>query len=127
MFARLASDSGGLDRIRDPRSYLLKATRNAAYGILRARRRRERLAQDPALQIAAAPETRPARDGGDIMAAFAALPPEQREVLALKIAGGLTFKEIARLVGRSQNMVSSRYRYGIERLRAALGVSDGGN
>ncbi len=52
--------------------------------------------------------------------AFAELPTEQREVLVLKAFDGMTFKEIAQLVGASINTVASRYRYGIEELRRAL-------
>ncbi|MCA1596341.1 MAG: hypothetical protein LC772_07955, partial [Chloroflexi bacterium] len=51
---------------------------------------------------------------------FARLPVEQREVLALKVFQGLTFKEIARATGISINTAASRYRYGIEKLREAL-------
>jgi RNA polymerase sigma-70 factor (ECF subfamily) len=51
---------------------------------------------------------------------LAQLPPEQREVIVLKIDGGLTFKQIAGVLGVSQNTAASRYRYAIEKLRARL-------
>jgi RNA polymerase sigma-70 factor (ECF subfamily) len=35
---------------------------------------------------------------------------------------GLTFREIASVCGVSANTAASRYRYGIEKLRDALGV-----
>lgn len=49
------------------------------------------------------------------------LPAEQREAVYLKVFDGLTFREIASVCGVSANTAASRYRYGIEKLRAALG------
>ena len=49
-----------------------------------------------------------------------ALPAEQKEVIFLKVFEGLTFKEIGRTCGLSANTAASRYRYGMEKLRAAL-------
>ena len=48
-------------------------------------------------------------------------PPEQKEILFLKIIDGLTFKEIGLACGISTNTAASRYRYGIGRLREAVG------
>jgi RNA polymerase sigma-70 factor (ECF subfamily) len=48
------------------------------------------------------------------------LPAEQRELVALKIDGGLTFAEIASLLGISPNTAAGRYRYALEKLRDAL-------
>lgn len=48
------------------------------------------------------------------------LPCEQREVIVLKIHGGLSFRAMARELGISLGTVQSRYRYGIDRLRALL-------
>ena len=42
-------------------------------------------------------------------------------MIALKIDGGLTFAEVAALLGVSANTAASRYRYALEKLRAALG------
>ena len=41
-------------------------------------------------------------------------------MVALKIDGGLTFAEIAAVIGISANTAASRYRYALEKLRAAL-------
>ena len=48
------------------------------------------------------------------------LPEEQREVFLMRQVQGLPFKEIADLVGASENTVKSRMRYALERLQAAL-------
>ncbi len=48
------------------------------------------------------------------------LPPEQREVIVLKIWHEHTFEEIGELLETSPNTVAGRYRYGMEKLRACL-------
>ena len=57
---------------------------------------------------------------GRAMAALAALPREQREVIVLKLWNGLTFEAIARLFDLSPNTVAGRYRYGLSKLRGCL-------
>jgi RNA polymerase sigma-70 factor, ECF subfamily len=52
--------------------------------------------------------------------ALAGLPPEQREVIVLKIWQRLTFAAIGAALGLSPHTVAGRYRYGLERLRRAL-------
>ncbi|MHC4073251.1 MAG: RNA polymerase sigma factor [Planctomycetota bacterium] len=52
--------------------------------------------------------------------ALSQLPYEQREVIALKVHGGLSFRAIARQRGIRLGTVQSRYRYGLDRLRAQL-------
>jgi RNA polymerase sigma-70 factor (ECF subfamily) len=49
------------------------------------------------------------------------LPEDRREVIALKIDGGLTFQEIAAVLGIGPNTAASRYRYALAELRDALG------
>lgn len=48
------------------------------------------------------------------------LPPEQREVIVLKIWQQYTFEEIGELVGISPNTAAARYRYGLQKLRRNL-------
>ena len=61
-----------------------------------------------------APEEREA------MQTLANLPPEQREVIVLKIWHEFTFEEIGELLDLSPNTAAGRYRYGIEKMRACL-------
>ena len=49
------------------------------------------------------------------------LPGEQKEAVFMKVFDGLTFKEIGSVCGVSANTAASRYRYGIEKLREAVG------
>ncbi|MCC6353182.1 MAG: RNA polymerase sigma factor [Verrucomicrobiae bacterium] len=55
-----------------------------------------------------------------VQAAVSGLPDEQREVLALRIWGGLTFAEIAKITGDSINTVAARHRYALETLATRL-------
>ncbi len=52
--------------------------------------------------------------------AIEALPDEQREVFLMRQVQNLAFKEIAVVVGTSENTVKSRMRYALERLQEAL-------
>lgn len=52
--------------------------------------------------------------------ALAELPYEQREVIMLRLRGGLKFHAIARLQGVSINTVQGRYRYGLDKLKTVL-------
>jgi RNA polymerase sigma-70 factor (ECF subfamily) len=58
--------------------------------------------------------------GERVSEALGALPAEQREVVVLKIFDGRTYREIAELVGESENTVASRYRYACEKLESRL-------
>ena len=48
------------------------------------------------------------------------LSPEQREVVVLRVWGGLTFAGIATALDQSINTITSRYRYALEALRREL-------
>jgi DNA-directed RNA polymerase specialized sigma24 family protein len=63
--------------------------------------------------------------GDRLTRALESLPPDQREVIALKIEGELTFAQIAAVLGISPNTAASRYRYALERLRGKLPDASG--
>ncbi len=54
------------------------------------------------------------------MRCLSKLPPEQREVIVLKIWSEITFEQIASMLDLSPNTVAGRYRYGLEKLRHCL-------
>lgn len=100
--------------------YLRRAVRNECYSALRRRRHDRHSVSENLLEAVAGQDERP----DERLAAERALltlPVEQREVVHLKIFEGLTFQEIADVVGESINTVGSRYRYAIDKLRAHLG------
>jgi len=53
-------------------------------------------------------------------AALAALPPEQRAIVHLKIWQDMTFAEIATTLAISPHTAASRYRYALDKLSTAL-------
>jgi RNA polymerase sigma-70 factor (ECF subfamily) len=48
------------------------------------------------------------------------LPDDQREVFLLREVGNVPFKDIADMIGVSENTIKSRMRYALERLQKAL-------
>lgn len=116
VFLRWAERSAGAGRIEDLSAYLFASIRHAAAARARKGQRQAALHLHavPAEEPAGADQTR-SLDG-----ALQRLPLEQREVVALKIDAGLTFAEIGRVLGISQNTAASRYRYALARLKAAL-------
>lgn len=59
----------------------------------------------------------PDEEAQALEAALQKLPAEQREVVVMKVWGGLKFEEIAKELNISQNTAASRYRYALEGLR----------
>lgn len=54
------------------------------------------------------------------MEQLAVLPPEQREVIVLKIWNRCTFEEIGALLEISPNTAAGRYRYGLQKIKLRL-------
>jgi RNA polymerase sigma-70 factor (ECF subfamily) len=123
VFVELARSRDRLARITDLDAYIFTMLRHA---VSRRRRRRDvdRRAIDTVARRRAEAgsfTTQPVGLADDtLITAVATLPPAQREVLSLKIDGGLTFAEIAAVIGTSINTAASRYRYAIENIRATL-------
>lgn len=99
--------------------YLRRATRNECFSALRKRRRDVLASAGPILESVEGRRDRP-DERMAVERALRALPADQREVVHLKVFEGMTFQEIADLTNESINTVASRYRYGIEKLRASL-------
>lgn len=125
VFLAVVRSREGLDGVRDLTGYLFAALHRAA-GRCAQRRARAPLTSQPAAIEAVAPvEPAPADCPycRRVQQAIRALPDEQREVLALKIDGELTFAQIAHIANASINTVASRYRYALQKLRTSLGAS----
>ncbi|MGA2031858.1 MAG: RNA polymerase sigma factor [Thermoguttaceae bacterium] len=128
VFAAVLQSRHKLAEVQNLTAYLFTALRRAA-GRSAARRGREPRSGEAAIADIASkadPNDRSHFDGERLQKALLALPAEQREVLALKIDGGLTFAETAQVIGISANTAASRYRYALERLRASLKEQCGG-
>ena len=124
VFSKLLSSAaaraaGAPGEVVQPEHYLRRAVRNECYTVLERRAARTSLAPDrPILETIADVVDHDERL--TIEAALRELPVDQREVLTLKVYEGLTFKEIAELTEAPLNTVASRYRYAIDKMRAAL-------
>ena len=81
------------------------------------RANRELAAQDAAPPEWFAPEIEDRERARLLQDALKRLPREQREVVTLKILGGLTFAELAAALEIPANTAASRYRYALEELR----------
>ena len=78
---------------------------------------REMTAHEAAPQEWFAPEIEDRERARMLQDALNRLPGEQRDVVMLKIWGGLTFAEIATALDISANTAASRYRYALKELR----------
>ncbi len=114
------------DRAGDAVAYLYACVRSYALEWLRGRQRRHRREEvaartesvtdeEPFVGAAEHAERRRA-----IEDSLGELPESQREVVVMKIWGGLTFPQIADALGIPANTAASRYRYALEKLREQL-------
>ena len=124
VFCKLAS-RGSFVEVSNPEKYLFRAAHNEAMRWLRNSRRARAGALDR--QSVTAPPARrdDAITDGAVERAIAELPPEQAEVVHLKVYERMTFERIGELLGCPANTAASRYRYACMKLRSLLGdVSD---
>jgi RNA polymerase sigma-70 factor, ECF subfamily len=105
-------------RPEEPEHYCLRAFRNRALNYHRSLWRR--LARE--LESAHWFERRADSSGAEeeAMRCLAGLPPEQREVIVLKIWHDMTFDAIGRLFEVSPHTIAGRYRYGLNKMRLRL-------
>jgi RNA polymerase sigma-70 factor, ECF subfamily len=124
LFVKLARNPELLRPVRNPRSFLLRMAHNAAIDLARRRAARAEHETDPQAGPVALfapaddPDTQSFREA--LSAALGELPPEQRAVVHLKLWEGLTFEAVATTLEIPLNTAASRYRYGLDKLRARL-------
>jgi RNA polymerase sigma-70 factor (ECF subfamily) len=111
------------ERAADPAAYLYACVKHCALDWQRGRKRQARREQAVARTeveswFAGPLEEEERRE--TIAAALRELPQDQREVLVMKIWGGLSFPQIALALRISANTASSRYRYALAKLREQL-------
>ena len=103
------------------RAYLLTRARGLALNLRRVRTPASGDCPDAVLDAPGPPEVAQGRETAErLEGALAALPQEQREVVALRAHAGLTVREIAELLAEPLGTIKSRYRYALEKLRASL-------
>jgi RNA polymerase sigma-70 factor, ECF subfamily len=102
-------------------AWLFGIARNAALDELRTRKRRATLEGDPEDSGARTPEDHAelALRREAVRAALASLDGQERDLIALKFAGGLSNGEIARVLRMSESNVGTRLHRTITKLREA--------
>lgn len=119
VFLRLMAQRSAPD---NPRAWLFRAVRNAAISGLRSQKRRD-------VRAAGAPQERQPwfepdpderLDAATAQAMLADLPPEQREVVVLRIWGELTLREIGALLGEPMSTLFSRYQAALNAIRQRM-------
>jgi RNA polymerase sigma-70 factor, ECF subfamily len=103
------------------RAWLFGIARNAALDELRKRKRRARLAAEPA-DVAPQPdeEIDRALRRAAVRSAVAALEPRERELIALKFHAGLDNAELAAVLGVSVSNAGTRLHRALTKLREIL-------
>jgi RNA polymerase sigma-70 factor (ECF subfamily) len=124
LFVKLATRPELLVDARDERGFLLRTAHNLAVDLIRRRDTRARNYEAFAGEAGAV--FAPASDADEqvfrerLTQALGELPVDQRAVVHLKLWEGLTFEAIAELLEVPLNTAASRYRYGLDKLRARL-------
>ena len=121
LFLRIARNRHAVAKAENLKAYLFRMLRNLALEHLRWRSKTESLSDSGSSEEEAMLVAVEASDESlahDMEAALKSLPEEQKAVLVMKIYGDMQFNEIAEALDISQNTAASRYRYGLEKLRA---------
>jgi len=114
------------DAGREHYPLLYSAVRTCALDFRRAGERRARREANPDADVLREDATcfdhsvERREEAALLESALRELPPEQREVVVLRVWGGLTFAEIAMALNQSINTVASRHRHALEALRREL-------
>ena len=102
----------------NPPAWLYRVVRNRSMNAARASRRRTAHEQTAALGRAAArPATAESIENVDLNDTLSQLEPAAREIVVLRVWGGLAWQEIAELVGGSKSSAQRHYVQALEQLR----------
>ena len=124
VFVKLARHPDLLAGVRDERAFLIRLAHNAAIDLIRRRGTQERNYDQLAAEtVSLFPPTNDLDEQcfrAALADALGELPADQRAVIHLKLWEGLTFEQIAAALDIPPNTAASRYRYGLDKLRAHL-------
>ncbi len=124
VFVKLARQPGLLDGVREERAFLIRLAHNAAIDLMRRRGTRQKHHEQFGAETLTlfAPTDNPDEQSfrAALAEALGELPPDQRAVVHLKLWEELTFEQIAAALEIPPNTAASRYRYGLDKLRARL-------
>jgi len=118
---RLAGEPQLLAKVQCPWAYLLRMVRNEALAIARRKHRCSTSANLADLvTLCRVDEAEREESHRAVWAALRTLPPQQAEVVVLKIWEELTFAQIGEILEISSNTAASRYQYAMTKLAARL-------
>ena len=124
VFVSFVQSVGGFKLTGSLKGYLLTCVANLSRDRIRARKRSPVGLNEAAMAVADVNGPSKALISAEqlqcLKNAIAKLPFEQREVVVLHLQAGRTFRQVARLQQAPVSTVQSRYRYGLEKLRALL-------
>jgi len=121
LFVKIAEGGDKAASARNLKGYLYRMAANLAYDRCRERRRQARTLEDYAIIASGeSGSVRTAEETWQLNRVMEELPPEQREVIIMKIYLKKTFEEIASDLGTALPTITSRYRYGIQKLKVRL-------
>jgi RNA polymerase sigma-70 factor (ECF subfamily) len=121
VFLRAVKGRRRFRSVENPVAYLFQIAPNEAARASGDRRQRGERPLQRDEQFAAVEEFHQRADDAEAVAtALCRLNSEDREIVDLKIYGGLTFQEIADVIGRPPATVATRYRRALESLRSWL-------
>ncbi len=117
---RIALKPRALARADNPWAYFLRVLRNEVFNLARRRRPAQTLTDLTELGITDPPTCEQAELHALVREAVHRLPPNQAEVVVLKVWEGMTFADIAEVLRESPNTIASRYRYALDKLSQIL-------
>ena len=120
-FLRLARSHRRFESVENPVAYAFTVARNEAARRRECRGRERGACSAGELFEIADRDDRESREAAQAVAeALGRLGEDQREVVELKFYSGLTFREIAEVLGVPQGTAATRYRAALDKLRSFL-------
>jgi RNA polymerase sigma-70 factor (ECF subfamily) len=106
----------------NPVAWLYTAVRNLSNNELRSQNRRKKREFDAQTEkgLFDIPDTEWKEEAEQLIRELESLDLEYREIIVAKIWGGLTFDEIAVMIGSSRSSVYRKYQEGIERMKKEI-------
>ncbi len=126
VFVRLISEIQDLSRLVDPAAWLTRCVVNEALTRVRQNARERRLLSSLLTRKSFASETSAletlvdAEASSELQLALQKLSPMQRTLVSLRFDEGMTFQEIAELLGKPSSTIKSQFSKTIVLLRSAL-------